>query len=167
MATRRELGFASLTDARTLQKAWEELYMQGTEEEKSSMTDEDVFHIPHGLRIVIDNILGEGIDFINDNLSQMVEDGDLESGSDAYDAAMESVLRLSRMIAARMYRIGQHLVTKLPYGNLTPCPCSVMADDELEDFLKMAAMTPRVLPNLEGPGFVIKQFDRNKKPEQG
>jgi hypothetical protein len=158
---------ASLTDARVLQLAWGELFMQGTDEEKSSMTEQDVFHIPQGLRMLIDTVLGEGIDYINENLSEAVENGELQSGSDAYDAAMESVLRMSRMVAARMYRMGQHLAVKLPYGGLTPCPCTVLADDELEDFLKMAAMDKPELPDLKGNGFVIKQFDRNKKPEQG
>jgi len=54
-----------------------------------------------------------------------------------------------------MYEIGQHVHDELPYHALVPCACKSLVDDEFEQLLSEPY-------NLEGDGFLIKDFDTTK-----
>jgi len=147
-----------------LNLGWRELFGSGSDESIVGKSNQDMYHIPSGLRDLIDKIIEEGIDYINVSLegTEHAEDWEPEQ---RFDAVFNGLVHVSRMMAGRFYQLGQHMVTRLPYDKLTPCPCSTLVDDELDEFLKMAALVDVPLPDLKGEGFVIKNFDRSKKPE--
>lgn len=143
-----------------LNLGWHELFGSGDDASILGKSNQDMYHIPSGLRDLIDKIIEEGIDYINLNLE--ATDFDQE---EVHNAVFNGLIYVSRMMAGRFYQLGQHMVTRLPYDKLTPCPCSALVDDELDEFLKMALLVDVPHPDLKGEGFVIKNFDRNKKPE--
>ena len=156
MATRREMGLKANTDLRQLLTGWNELYDLGTDEATQSSAHQDMYHIPTGMRDAVDSVLEEGVEYINTCLANMHQDGELSEGEETFDAAMKGMFYVSRMIAWRFFKLGQHVSTKLPYQELTPCPCTTLVDDELAELLSSDF-------DLEGEGWVIKSFDSNWK----
>lgn len=166
MTTRREMGIAARTDFHMLNKGWRELFNSGTRSENEGRAVQDMYHIPSGLADLISGVIGEGIEYVNAFIDAQNEEGTLVDEEDQYNAAMNGILTMSRLLANRMYQLGQHMATRAPYANLTPCPCSVLVDDELEDFLAIAAHEMRDYKKpLKGDGFEILNWDPNKKPE--
>lgn len=162
MTTRREMGQREARDIRELRRTWHRLFNSGDDLFNRGMALQDMTHLPSGLRQVLDEVFEEGIDSINEYLETL----DIKDVAEAYDEATNKILCLARFIAARFYRMGQELHQTLPYKDLTPCPCSALADDELEDFLKEAATVlegESMLSPLVGDGWIIQQYDRRKK----
>jgi len=168
MATRREMGLSARSDMNILSAGWAEVFMSGNEAEQTSKVAQDMFHCPPGLRSFLEDVIEEGIDHVNSDITRMYESGQLEAGTEeAYNQIMYRLVHLTRFVSTRMYVLGQHMVTRLPFDKLTPCPCDVLYEDELEDFLKQASYNMQgYRKSLRGDGFVILNWNPDKKPEQ-
>jgi hypothetical protein len=158
MATRRELTMSAQADARALKFAWRELFSLDSKGATEGKLNEDMYHVPPGFRFVLEEIIDESVEHINDRLDT---NDDIEDGEESFDFAVNALITMAKLIGNRMFQMGQHLAVKLPHKDMTPCLCSTLYDDELEDFLKEAAGS-RV---LKGDGWIIYDFNPNKKLE--
>jgi len=159
MATRSEDNIEAHRQVAMLDNAWRELFLTGTQEEQEVLTEQDMKHIPRALGYMLVRMVDECVDGINNSTAYRLAKGDL-TPDQATEFQLNALYAATMMIGHRMFKMGQHLTTELPYDKLIPCPCSVLYDEELDDLLKRAAEGPRV---VEGSGWVIKDFGRKEE----
>jgi len=159
MPSRKEYSRKAATEFHKLRQSWDDLF-QSSEEEgfNASKVQQDMNHIPTALRELMDGVLAEG----HSQLEEAMEHEDLAEGDEsAY--YWNGLYMLARFLGARMYQLGGRMSLRLPYSNLTPCPCSVLSDDELTDLL--SEPIDYTHPDLRGDGWVIKEFNRKWQPK--
>jgi hypothetical protein len=131
MATRRELDAAAYKEFQVLQAAWFEEFVNIDDAE--GLATEDLNHIPPAVRHLTERVLEEGLSQVNEAVSEQLAEGKVQEGQECFDAATSMLLGYSRMLAWRFYKLGVKMVSKLPPGDLTPCPCSTLADEDFSD----------------------------------
>lgn len=166
MDTRKEHQDKAYSEFKQLRATWDKLFWDA---EKDFKLHRDMSHSPPSIRQIVDGILEEGVDYINDHLYEeglVDEEGELAESKkeEVYDRACNALLSLARLTALRMYQLGNAAGKDLHYENLVKCPCQTVTDEELNDFLKEASELS-ASRDLEGDGWVIKNFDPDKSPE--
>lgn len=160
--TKKEHEEKAYAEFKRLRVVWNKLFW---DDERDFKLQRDMHHSPPSVRKIVDGILEEGIDYINDNLPYPTEEElDDEQEHTNFDRACNALIGLARLIAIRMYQLGNAVGKDLHYENLVECPCQVVTDEELTDFLREASGLS-ASRDLEGDGWVIKNFDPNKSPE--
>jgi hypothetical protein len=135
LTTREEYDKRIRIERIAFDTAWDNLYP--TKSEGSQIT-EDFLHPPPALADFIADLLREGLDAVGENVTQRHEAGDLEPGEPTFDWAMSKMMDYAQFISIRLYRIAQHMNAKYSFESMTACPCSILFDDEVDEFLKAA-----------------------------
>jgi len=92
-------------------------------------------------------------------MQRMVDQNKLGS-DEQFDYATDALGKSAAMVGLRMFRLGQEVAHRIKYDDLTPCTCTSMPDDDLENFLKRAANGPQT---VEGEGWVIIDFGKEEE----
>jgi hypothetical protein len=152
---------AQYIEYKQLQRAWYELYVdQKDNGERLADWIQDMHHPPAGLGRLLVEIVSECVDTIQEQMQALCNAGELTEDTQ-FEYATDALGKSAAMIGVRMFRLGQETAYKIKYDDLTPCTCTSMPDDDLENFLKRAAEGPQV---VEGDGWVI--FDFGKEEEK-
>jgi hypothetical protein len=137
-----------------LAQSWLQMYMPpGTsEEERLVNIRQDMLHPPAGLGQLLFDLIQECIDSINNQVESMsTEDPEFAS----FDFVVGNLANSIMLIGHRMFRLGQS--TRLKYEDLTPCTCTEIPDDDIEEFLRRETEGPKT---IEGVGWVILDFGK-------
>lgn len=156
MATRGEHNLESHRQLAILDNTWRELFLQGAEEAQTARSEQDMNHPPRALGAMLLRMVDECVDGINIQIQHALEAGQMRS-EETTEYSFNAFCRAAIMIGNRMFLMGQRLTTELPYADLTPCSCSILYDEDLDDLLRNAVEEGR---QLEGPGWVIKDFGK-------
>lgn len=150
---------------RKIQEEWHRLYMSpvGSDDVATEIFADDHGHSPPAIRSFVVAVLEEVVDSFNEKIQSLYppEQVAVLAESDAYGYAMNAMYMSTRVLAIRCFEMGFTLREEVPFDKLVPCPCKVEAvDDALAKLF--AEFEQAGLVDLEGKGWVIKNFDHNR-----
>jgi hypothetical protein len=139
-----------------LYKGWHELFVGGYGQDIDSNG-----HIPPGplrmLHEILQEVYTEAFNIVQDR----VANNSLEDAENDPDHELLGLFANGMAaVAYRMYLLGQHMMTRLPASELTPCNCVTIGDDELEGWLQNLTFK-----RDQDTGVVIKKVDEEGDDE--
>lgn len=156
MATHDEFQAEARTQYQKLNEEWRRLYTVGSQDGLAALYVDDLKHSPPALRQFVQDVVTEILDVADKHLEEVIDEGDVEAHSSAaVEFLLTHITSDAAVLATRMFQMGYTLREEVPFDRLIPCPCKAITDDDFNKLLGSGF-------DLEGEGFVIKNFDSSK-----
>jgi hypothetical protein len=118
---------AARRDYEVLKDGWNVLFP-----DEAPLIDTTHVHIPPALSQLLDRVLVMFNGHIDDIVAATMEE---EPERNPMAVGWAITMGFTKDLAVKSFRLGQYISKELPYDELTPCPCVVICDDEIEELL--------------------------------